>query len=89
MLVILSRRFLRARKFDVQGALDQFHATEQWRAANEIDLLYENIDVESYEESRRVVSLRTWDLCLHFALAVCELTTALEMTLVSSMDRQA
>jgi hypothetical protein len=57
LLVGLRRRFLRARRFDVKGALDQFQATEEWRATNQIDLLYENIEVDSYEESRRVVSV--------------------------------
>ncbi|EER27794.1 CRAL/TRIO domain containing protein [Coccidioides posadasii C735 delta SOWgp] len=47
-------RFLRARKFDVNGALDQFKATEEWRKANQIDALYENFDVDSYENARRV-----------------------------------
>ncbi|KAK2748941.1 hypothetical protein FQN57_007224 [Myotisia sp. PD_48] len=47
-------RFLRARRFDVNGALDQFAATEKWRKENQIELLYENIDIDSYETSRRV-----------------------------------
>lgn len=52
----LSRRFLRARRFDVNGALGQFQATEDWRRDNEINKLYENFDVYSYEEARKVVS---------------------------------
>ncbi|KAL1981715.1 hypothetical protein VTN96DRAFT_2272 [Rasamsonia emersonii] len=47
-------RFLRARKFDVNGAFNQFKDTEEWRKNNNIESLYENIDVESYEESRRM-----------------------------------
>ncbi|KAL1958657.1 hypothetical protein VTO42DRAFT_4000 [Malbranchea cinnamomea] len=47
-------RFLRARRFDVKGALDQFEATENWRKENQIKDLYENFDLDSYEESRRV-----------------------------------
>ncbi|BDD59623.1 hypothetical protein MAP00_004819 [Monascus purpureus] len=46
-------RFLRARKFDVDGAWGQFKDTEDWRKDNAIETLYENIDVESYELSRR------------------------------------
>jgi hypothetical protein len=47
----------------VTGAVDQFKATEEWRETNQIDLLYENIEVDSYEESRRVVSgFATWPL---------------------------
>lgn len=52
----MSRRFLRARRFDVNGALGQFQATEDWRRDNEINKLYENFDVDSYEEARKVVS---------------------------------
>ncbi|EFR00991.1 CRAL/TRIO domain-containing protein [Nannizzia gypsea CBS 118893] len=47
-------RFLRARRFDVNGALGQFQSTEDWRRDNEIDKLYENFDVDSYEEARKV-----------------------------------
>ncbi|KAK2756540.1 hypothetical protein FQN54_005433 [Arachnomyces sp. PD_36] len=47
-------RFLRARRFDVNGALEQFKTTEEWRAENRLDDLYANIDVNAYEESRQV-----------------------------------
>ncbi|OJJ48400.1 hypothetical protein ASPZODRAFT_130424 [Penicilliopsis zonata CBS 506.65] len=47
-------RFLRARKFDVNAAFGQFKDTEDWRRDNEIDALYENIDVDSYEAARRM-----------------------------------
>ncbi|OAX77563.1 hypothetical protein ACJ72_08137 [Emergomyces africanus] len=47
-------RFLRARRFDVKGAVDQFKATEEWRKTNQIDTLYQNFDVDSYEDARRV-----------------------------------
>lgn len=53
------RRFLRARKFDINAAFQQFKDTEEWRKDNKIEALYENIDVESYDEARRMVSLRT------------------------------
>lgn len=51
------RRFLRARKFDLDGAWNQFKDTEDWRKENAIESLYENIDVDSYEAARRMVSL--------------------------------
>lgn len=51
------RRFLRARRFDVDASFVQFRDTEDWRRDNNIEALYENIDVESYEASRRMVSL--------------------------------
>ena len=48
-------RFLRARRFDIYGAWEQFKDTEDWRRENSIDDLYANIDVDSYETSRRMV----------------------------------
>ncbi|KAI9736392.1 MAG: hypothetical protein M1818_006125 [Claussenomyces sp. TS43310] len=45
-------RFLRARRFHVQDALKQFKDTEDWRAANQIDILYETIDVDDYDATR-------------------------------------
>ncbi|EHL00215.1 putative SEC14 cytosolic factor [Glarea lozoyensis 74030] len=47
-------RFLRARRFVVADAYKQFQETEDWRKANEIDKLYETIDLEQYEETRRL-----------------------------------
>ncbi|KAL4739154.1 CRAL-TRIO domain-containing protein [Aspergillus similis] len=47
-------RFLRARRFDVNGAWGQFKDTEDWRKENAIEALYENIDVDSYEAARRM-----------------------------------
>lgn len=51
----LHRRFLRARKFDVEGAWAQFKDTEDWRKENKIESLYANIGVDSYEAARRMV----------------------------------
>ncbi|TGO23634.1 hypothetical protein BPAE_0126g00180 [Botrytis paeoniae] len=47
-------RFLRARRFIVLDALKQFSDTEEWRKENELDQLYETIDLEQYEETRRL-----------------------------------
>ncbi|KAJ5947662.1 hypothetical protein N7466_000677 [Penicillium verhagenii] len=47
-------RFLRARKFDVEGAWAQFKDTEDWRKENAIESLYQNIGVDSYEAARRM-----------------------------------
>lgn len=47
-------RFLRARRFVVKDALKQFEDTEVWRKANQLDQLYETIDLEQYEETRRL-----------------------------------
>jgi hypothetical protein len=54
---VTSRRFLRARRFDVDAAFQQFKDTEEWRKTNAIKALFENIDVDSYDEARRMVSL--------------------------------
>lgn len=45
-------RYLRARKFVPQDALGQFKDTEDWRKKNEIDKLYDTIDVGDYDETR-------------------------------------
>jgi len=47
-------RFLRARRFAVADAFKQFQDTEDWRKANQLDTLYETIDLEQYEETRRL-----------------------------------
>ncbi|TVY89380.1 SEC14 cytosolic factor [Lachnellula willkommii] len=47
-------RFLRARRFQVQEAFKQFQDTEDWRKANQLDKLYETIDLDEYEETRRL-----------------------------------
>ncbi|KAI9761642.1 MAG: hypothetical protein M4579_000876 [Chaenotheca gracillima] len=47
-------RFLRARKFEVQEAFQQFKDTEEWRKANQLDFLYDNIEINDYEETRRL-----------------------------------
>lgn len=52
----IRRRFLRARRFVPQDALQQFMDTEKWREQNLIGDLYENIDVGDYEETRKLVS---------------------------------
>jgi hypothetical protein len=41
----------------VNGAWGQFKDTEDWRRENAIEELYANIDVDSYDAARRMVSL--------------------------------
>ncbi len=53
--LLLLRRFLRARRWIPEDAYTQFKDTEDWRAANDITKLYDTIDVEAYEQSRRLV----------------------------------
>ncbi|KAI0409491.1 CRAL-TRIO domain-containing protein [Xylaria palmicola] len=47
-------RYLRARKWVPQDAYVQFAETEKFRAANEIEKLYDTIDISSYEASRKL-----------------------------------
>lgn len=47
-------RYLRARRWSVEDAYKQFKETEDWRKNIQLDLLYDTIDVESYEQSRRL-----------------------------------
>ncbi|KAK5114722.1 hypothetical protein LTR62_002296 [Meristemomyces frigidus] len=47
-------RYLRARKFIPQEAFKQFKDTEDWRKENQLDRLYETIDVHEYDMTRRV-----------------------------------
>ncbi|KAK5686051.1 hypothetical protein LTS10_002165 [Elasticomyces elasticus] len=47
-------RYLRARKFIPQEAFGQFKDTEDWRNENQLDTLYETIDVEEYDQTRRL-----------------------------------
>ncbi|KAI1496936.1 CRAL-TRIO domain-containing protein [Biscogniauxia marginata] len=47
-------RFLRARKWVVQDAYGQFSETEKFRAANQIEVIYDTIDIDSYEASKKL-----------------------------------
>lgn len=47
-------RYLRARKFVPSEAFKQFKDTEDWRAENHLEKLYETIDIDEYEQSRRL-----------------------------------
>ncbi|KAL8735013.1 MAG: hypothetical protein Q9166_001138 [cf. Caloplaca sp. 2 TL-2023] len=47
-------RYLRARKFVPQDAFAQFKDTEKWRKDNNLDALYEKIDISDYQEARSV-----------------------------------
>jgi hypothetical protein len=39
----------------VQDALHQFSETEAFRKANDIEVLYDTMDIEAYEESKKLV----------------------------------
>lgn len=48
-------RFLRARKFVPEDAYVQFSETEKFRNANQVEVLYETIDIDSFEATRKLV----------------------------------
>ncbi|CEJ82778.1 hypothetical protein VHEMI02826 [[Torrubiella] hemipterigena] len=47
-------RFLRAREYNVENAFVQFSKTQKWRDANQLIKLYETIDVNSFEDTRKM-----------------------------------
>ncbi|KAJ5742480.1 CRAL-TRIO domain-containing protein [Penicillium nucicola] len=47
-------RYLRARGFDVAAAFEQFDFGMEWRKENGIEEFYNNLEVQSYEESRKM-----------------------------------
>jgi hypothetical protein len=51
-------RFLRAARFDLQAALRQFQATENWRSKEQVDELYNDFDVDEFEETRKYVKVQ-------------------------------
>lgn len=48
------RRYLRARKFIQQEAFRQFKDTEDWRKQNQLEKLYDTIDVAEYDDTRKL-----------------------------------
>jgi hypothetical protein len=48
-------RFLRARKWIPTEAFGQFKDTSDWRKENEIEKLYDTIDVKDYDDCRKLV----------------------------------
>lgn len=50
-----SRRYLRARKFVPSEAFGQFKDTEDWRKENQLEKLYNTIDIGEYEQTRVLV----------------------------------
>ncbi|TDZ33229.1 SEC14 cytosolic factor [Colletotrichum spinosum] len=47
-------RYLRARKWVPEDAFTQFKETEEWRVASDLDTLYRTIELDAYEQSRRL-----------------------------------
>ncbi|KAK6360062.1 hypothetical protein TWF730_006216 [Orbilia blumenaviensis] len=46
-------KFLRAGRFKLAAACQQFGATEKWRKTSGIDEIYDNFDVNEFEETRK------------------------------------
>lgn len=47
-------RYLRARKFLPQEAFNQLKDTEDWRKENQLETLYDTIDIDEYDATRRL-----------------------------------
>jgi hypothetical protein len=58
-------RFLRARKFQLEPAYKQFIEAEKWASDNRIAELYETIDVDEYEATRKLVRVYLSLSCPH------------------------
>lgn len=54
-----NRRFLRARRFVPQEAFKQFKDTEDWRKENKLSEIFNTIEIEEYEQTRRLVEPQT------------------------------
>jgi hypothetical protein len=39
----------------VEPAFEKFTGTEQWRKDNQLDELFESIDIEEFEKTRKIV----------------------------------
>jgi len=48
-------RYLRARRFVPNEAFKQFKDTEDWRKENNLNEIFNTIDIEEYEQTRRLV----------------------------------
>ncbi|KAF3938730.1 hypothetical protein ABW19_dt0201902 [Dactylella cylindrospora] len=46
-------KFLRARRFNLLAACCQFEVTEKWRASSNIGEMYDDFDVEEFQETRK------------------------------------
>jgi hypothetical protein len=50
------RRFLRAYNLDVNKAINRFRAVQDWRVEHAISKCYLRMDVQCYEDYRKMVS---------------------------------
>lgn len=54
-MLMRNSRYLRARRFVPQDAYKQFKDTEDWRKENKLSEIFNTIEVEEYEQTRRLV----------------------------------
>ncbi|KAJ5770055.1 CRAL/TRIO domain-containing protein [Penicillium nucicola] len=54
------RRFLRAQRNDVHAAFRQFQESQKWRRAHDIRGFYEGLDVNAYDETRKMEQNPQW-----------------------------
>jgi hypothetical protein len=50
-----SRRYLRARQYDLHAAFQQYSATAAWRRKHRLDSSYDNVEIDKFEMTRRLV----------------------------------
>jgi hypothetical protein len=55
---------LRARRFVPQEAFKQFKDTEEWRKENKLNEIFNTIEIEEYEQTRRLVESPA-TMCYH------------------------
>jgi hypothetical protein len=51
--VLISRRFLRARSFNVQKAYEQFERSSNWRQTYKVDSTYDSFPITEFESSKQ------------------------------------
>lgn len=52
-IVLISRRFLRARSFNVQKAYEQFERSSNWRQTHKVDSTYNSFPISEFESSKQ------------------------------------
>lgn len=55
----IDRRFLRARRFNVSAAYEQYSSTMTWRDENDLAFLYDNIDINDFNDTKNLVSMKS------------------------------
>jgi len=56
ILLMLYRRYLRARSYDPQAAYEQYSTSAAWRRKHKLDETYDNAEIQRFGRMNRVVS---------------------------------